>query len=285
MKKYITFLIVLFIYLSSSVNVKALSISENNLSLTPGTSTLLELNEDTDYDISKIEFNLVYYSYDVTGIFLSNYNDTTSGISHTIIFDESVTGNINLGNIKVNVVNTPAVKSSNININNIRLTTITGEVITKDNITVTVNINNEETPIDIKKEEVKDNEKVSNLLDKIESNIVNITLKEDVYEYDITIDSDITSLDLNPISKYDKTTIDISSQDINSLEDNKIIIKVSLEDVNEEYIINVKVKEKEVKIDNNEYKKNNNYKTPWIIIIIILSIGLVVSIMFARKKK
>lgn len=283
MKKYITFLIVLFICLSFSANVKALTISETNLSLTPGTSTLLELNEDTDYDITKIEFNLVYYSYDVTGIFLSNYNDTTSGISHTIIFDESVTGNINLGNIKVNVVNTPAVKSSNININNIRLTTITGEVITKDNITVTVNINNEETPIDIKKEEVKDNEKVSNLLDKIESNIVNITLKEDVYEYDITIDSDITTLDLNPISKYDKTTIDISSQDINSLEDNKIIIKVSLEDVNEEYIINVKVKE-EKKVTNEEVK-NNNYKTPWIVIIIILSISLVISIVFSRKKK
>lgn len=279
MKKYIAFLIVLFIYLSSSVNVKALSISENNLSLTPGTSTTLKLTENTNENISKIDFNLVYYSYDITGVFLSNYNDTVSGISHSIVFNEPVTGDIDLGTIKINVVSNPKVKSSNININNIKLTTSSGNIITLDNISITVNVEETDKPLNLPKE------KVSNLLDKIESNIVNITLKENIYEYDITIDNNIDMLDLKPISKYEDASIDISNQKVSELEDNKIIIKVSLDDVSEEYKINVKVNEKEeVKIDNNEYKINNNYKTPWIIILIILSIGLVVSIMFARKK-
>lgn len=279
MKKYIAFLIVLFIYLSSSVNVKALSISENNLSLTPGTSTTLKLTENTNENISKIDFNLVYYSYDITGVFLSNYNDTVSGISHSIVFNEPVTGDIDLGTIKINVVSNPKVKSSNVNINNIKLTTSSGNIITLDNISITVNVEETDKPLNLPKE------KVSNLLDKIESNIVNITLKENIYEYDITIDNNIDMLDLKPISKYEDASIDISNQKVSELEDNKIIIKVSLGDVSEEYKINVKVNEKEVKIDNNEYKINNNYKAPWIVIIIILSIGLVVSIMFARKKK
>lgn len=284
MKKVIVLLFMLFIFISFTTKVKALNVSENDITLSKGSNTTLSITDNFDKEISKIEFNFVYYSYDITGNFIvnSNYKINTSGVAHTIIFDEPVTGNITLGEVRINVVQNPNVKSSNINLNNIRLTTTDGTVINQDNLVITVKVEDSTNIVQQKPEEPKEVKK--NLLESIDSEIVQIELKEDVYEYTVNIDEDIKELDLKPVAKDNKTKIDISNQKIEDLEDNKITIKASLDNSNEEYIINVKVNKK-VQIDSSkETKTDTSYKGKWLILIVVLSLGLVISIMLAKKK-
>ena len=284
MKKLVGLLFILFISISFTTKVKALNVSENDITLSKGSNTTLSITDNFDKEISKIEFNFVYYSYDITGNFIvnSNYKINTSGVAHTIIFDEPVTVNITLGEVRINVLQNPNVKSSNINLNNIRLTTTDGTVINQDNLVITVKVDDNANIVQQKKEEPKEVKK--NLLESIDSEIVQIELKEDVYEYTVNIDEDIKELDLKPVAKDKNTTIDISDQKIEDLEDNKITIKASLDNSNEEYIINVKVNKK-VQIDSSkETKTDTSYKGKWLILIVVLSLGLVVSIMLAKKK-
>ena len=285
MKKVIVLLFMLFISISFTTKVKALNVSENDISLSNGSSTTLSITDNFDKEISKIEFNFVYYSYDVTGNFIvnSNYNDSTSGVAHTITFDSPVTGEVNLGEVRINVVQNPNVKSSNINLNNIRLTTTDGIVINQDNLVITVKVEDSTNIVQQKPEEPEEVKK--NLLERIDSEIVQIELKEDVYEYTVSIDEDIKELDLKPVAKDNNTKIDISSQKIEDLEDNKIIIKASLDNSNEEYIINVKVNKK-VQVDSSkETKAYTSYKGKLLVLIVVLSLGFVVSIMLAKKNR
>ena len=292
MKKVIVLLFMLFISISFTTKVRALNVSENDISLSKGSSTTLSITDNFDEEISKIEFNFVYYSYDVTGNFIvnSNYKINTSGVAHTIIFDSPVKGEVSLGEVKINVVKNPSVKSSNINLNNIKLTTSDGTVINQDNLVITVKVeddinNNPNTTVTEPKKN-EDNKEKKNLLESINSDIVSIELKDDTYEYTVNIDEDIKELDLKVVAKDKNTSIDISSQKIEELEDNKIIIKASLDGTSEEYIINVKVNKK-VQIDESkeDIEVDKNYKGKWLVLIIILSIGLVISIILAKKHR
>ena len=284
MNKVIVLFFMLFIFISFTTKVEALNVSENDISLANESSTTLSITDNFDKEISKIEFNFVYHSYDVTGNFIvnSNYIDSTSGIAHTITFDNPVTGKVSLGEVRINVVKNPNVKSSNINLNNIRLTTTDGTVIYQDDLVITVKIGDNANVIQQKSEEKKEEKR--NLLESINSEIVQIELKEDVYEYTVSVDEDIKELDLKPVAKDKNTTIDISNQKIGKLEDNKITVKASLDNYNEEYVINVKVNKK-VQIDNQkETKMDTSYKRKWLVLIVILSIGLIINIMLAKKK-
>lgn len=295
MKKVIVLLFMLFISISFTTKVRALNVSENDISLSKGSSTTLSITDNFNEEISKIEFNFVYYSYDVSGNFIvnSNYSITTSGVAHTITFDNPIKGEVNLGEVKINVAKNPSVKSSNINLNNIKLTTTDGTVINQDNLVITVKVeddinNNPNTtvPEPKKNEDNKENNKEKkNLLESINSDIVNIELKDDTYEYTVNIDEDIKELDLKVVAKNKNTSIDISSQKIEESEDNKIIIKASLDGTSEEYIINVKINKK-VQIDESkeDIEVDKSYKGKWLVLIIILSLGLVISMMLAKKK-
>lgn len=292
MKKVIVLLFMLFISISFTTKVKALNVSENDISLSKGSSTTLSITDNFDKEISKIEFNFVYYSYDVTGNFIvnSNYKVNTSGVAHTITFDNPIKGEVSLGEVRINVVQNPNVKSSNINLNNIRLTTSDGTVINQDNLVITVKVeddinNNPNTTVTEPKKNENNKEK-KNLLESINSDIVNIELKDDTYEYTVNIDEDIKELDLKVVAKNKNTSIDISSQKIEELEDNKIIIKASLDGTSEEYIINVKINKK-VQIDESkeDIEVDKSYKGKWLVLIIILSLGLVISMMLAKKKR
>lgn len=286
MKKVIVLLFMLFISISFTTKVRALNVSENDISLSKGSSTTLSITDNFNEEISKIEFNFVYYSYDVSGNFIvnSNYGITTSGVAHTITFDNPIKGEVNLGEVKINVAKNPSVKSSNINLNNIKLTTSDGTVINQDNLVITVKVDDNANIVQQKPEEPKEVKK--NLLESINSDIVNIELKDDTYEYTVNIDEDIKELDLKVVAKDKNTSIDISSQKIEELEDNKIIIKASLNGTSEEYIINVKVNKK-VQIDESkeDIEVDKSYKGKWLVLIIILSIGLVISMMLAKKKR
>lgn len=276
-KFYVLFMMLISIIFVDEVG--ALSVDKTDVTLNSGGYTTLVLSDYFDEKVEKIEFNFVYYSYDVTGSFVvnSNYNDVTSGISHTITFDTPKDGNVSLGEVRINVVNNPGVKSSSINLNNIRLTTVDGKVINEDNLTINVKIDNGS----LAKEE-----KLTNLLERIESDLVDIDLVSDKFLYEAVVDEDILELDLKPIAKYDDVTLDISTQKISEINDGKIVIKATKGKVTEEYIVNVKI-EKKAKIENKvseEYEVDNSYRKTWLVLIVVFGVGLVFSLIFVKKK-
>lgn len=134
----------------------------------------------------------------------------------------------------------------------------------------------------IKKDD-KETEKV-NLLKSIDSDLVNINLKNNVYDYVVKVKEDIKELDLKPVAIDDSYKVEVSSQKIEELVDGKITITISKEDVKEVYTINVKILE-DIEVDNNEFSSSYSYKGKWITIIVILSVVLVIGLLFVRKRR
>lgn len=282
MKRKILTVLLLMILLP--INVYALDIdNKNELTIESGKNETINLTTNVDYEVKEIKFTLVYTTYDIPAYFnvASGLTDSNpNGIVHKISFNEPVSGEIDLGTISVKVVNYPTVNNGTITLHSASATTTDGEVITLKSQTINVNIGTKQE----KEEEVKKVE-IKNMLDKIESDIVNIDIKEDVYEYNVKIKDSIKELDLKPIVKDNNYKVEISNQKIDELKDNKITIKVSNEDVSEEYIINIKqIKSEEVKIDKEESNTEYKYKSKWVVMIIILSVVLFIGIVLMKKK-
>lgn len=295
MKRIISILSLLIIVILP-LKVNALSVSKNNLTIEKGKKETIELYTDVDTEVSQITFSLVYTSYDVPGYFTAStgLTDNINGIKHQISFSEPVSGKINLGTISINVTNNPKVTAGTINIHSASALTENGEKITLKSQIINVNItekqqeepnnNNitdEDTPISI--EETRE----TNLLEKIESEIVNIELKKDVYEYTIYVEDELESLDLKPIVKDEKYKLEITSQKIAELKDNQIIITVKDEEYTEEYKILVKKlseQEKlEVEIDESKFEPTHSYKGKWTVLVVLLSITLLAGLFFYKK--
>ena len=294
MKKNILLLFLLLIVILP-LNVDALSVDKNNLTIAKGEDDSVSLYANVEAEVTEISFTLVYTTYDVPAYFnlesgLTDRNP--NGIAHKIIFSNPVSGKIKLGTIDIDVVNNPKESYGTINIHSGKATTNNGTVnlnaqtinvtIGKEEENTTPTITTEEPDEEKPKEEVK-----KNLLEKIESKIVNIKLKENVYEYTVKIKEDIEELDLKPIAKDEDYKIEISSQKIEELEDNKIVIKVIDGDNTEEYIVKVNKesnKIEDIEIDNEEFESSFKYKGKWITIIIIMSVVLVVGLVLAKKK-
>ena len=296
MKRIISILSLLLLVIIP-LQVNALSVSKNNLTIEKGKKETVELYAEVDVEVTQIDFTLVYSSYDVPGYFnvASGLTDNLTGVKHQISFSEPVSGKINLGTISINVTNNPKVTAGTINIHSASAVSTNNETVSLNSQTITAsikkventetqptinnNVDNEDTPID------KD-EQVTNLLEKIESEIVNIELKKDVYEYKVYVEGELESLDLKPITKDEDYKLEITTQKIAELKDNKIIITVKDGDYTEEYKITVsKISEQEkIEIDESEFKPTYSYKSKWIVLIALLSITLVVGIFFIKKK-
>ena len=277
-KLFYTILIVFLL----TTNVKALTVSENNLNISAGNTKNIELSTNTDANLTSVEFTLVFDSYDVPAYFSVNsmYTDTNpNGITHKIVFNEPTAGNIDLGTVVVRVVNNPTIVGSSVNIHSAKGTTEDGNIINLNSQTINIKIG-EET-VEKNKENTKD------LLKEINSEIVNIKLKENVFEYEVSIDKDTSELDLSPVAIDDKYKVEVSNQKISELEDNTITITVSDDIDKSTYKINVKVKEENnsVEIDNSEYKEEKSYKGKWIFLIVCLSIILFFGVLINKKSK
>jgi len=312
MKKIIIFVFLMFVTLTK---VEALGVEKNELTIKSGESSSVSLSANVgEIEVNSIEFTLIYMSNDVPGNFIGA-NDSIEGTKHRISFSEPMTGTISLGNVSINVVNNPTTKSGEIKIHSATAATVEGALIPLNSQTITVtidnsankvvqeeNINNEntdnnvtvdkkdESPVtttdnknEVTEEEPEEVEENSNLLESIDSKIVNIKLKNNKFEYTIKIDENIEELDLKPILKDDSYQVEISTQKIAELEDNKIIITVSKEDIKEVYTINVKIAE-EIEIDNEQFVSSNSHKVKWIIIIVALSAVLIIGLTFMKKK-
>ena len=286
MKKRILLLFLLLVILLP-INVQALIIEKNNLTIEKGKSENISLSTNTETEITEIQFTLVYTSYDVPAYFNVESGLTDSnpnGIVHKISFPTPISGNIKLGTIKIDVVNNPKITVGTINIHSVKATTTNGEVINLKAQTINATIG---TPIEAETEEPDKTKEIDkkNLLKKIESEIVNIELKDNVYEYSIKIKEDVKELDLKAIAKDEKYKIEISNQKIAELKDNQIIIKVTNEDYIEEYKITVnKIKVEEIEIDDEAFESTYSYKGKWIVLIIIMSIMLFVGLILTKKK-
>lgn len=282
MKKIITTLLMLTILFVGNNKILALTVSEDNITLAAGSEKNISLYANTEEEVATVSFDLFFTTYDIPAYFYVDSSFTDSqpdGPSHKITFSETKSGQILLGNITIKSKSNPQDLTGMVNIQNAKAIKEDGSVIRLNTENINIKIG-QETP----KEEQTTKEE--NLLKSIESEKVKIKLQENVFEYDITINKELEELDLKPVPKKDTYKVEISSQKISELTDNKITIKVSGDNNEEEYIIKVnRLKDVEsTEIDNTDFKENNSYKSKWIIMIIILSIGLVIGLIVVKKK-
>lgn len=311
MKKMFPLLLLLLIVILP-INVKALSVNENDLTIEKGDSKNVELYAEVDTEVKEIAFTLVYTTYDIPAYFNleSGLTDTNpNGVAHKIVFPEPVSGKVKLGTINVQVVKNPKDLSGTINIHSGSAITTNDETINLNAQTINITIGEEEHPQveepttenepeaeEPKQEDKKENDKkeenkkenkaeTTNLLEKIESNIVKINLKENVYEYTVKVKEEIEELDLKPIVKDEKYKVEITTQKISELKDNKIIITVKDGDNKQKYIINVeKITKTEIEIDEEEFEPSYKYKSKWITLIAIMLVVLVAGLGLSKKK-
>ena len=275
-----TFLLILFI-----PKVYALEVSKSDITIQKGSSGSVELYVNTTSTINRVDFTLIYTTYDIPGNFSvasGLTDDNPNGIKHGITFNEAKTGKILLGTVTITVKSNPDDTAGTISIHTASAKTTSGETIELKNQTINVKVG-EPAPVETPKETPKEVDK--NLLDKIESKIVKIELKKDTFDYTIEIDDTVEELDLNPVAKDTNTKVEITSQKIAELKDNKIVITTKNGDTEQVYNITVKVKKiDKAEIDNEEFVKDNSYKVKWIVVIVVLSVILAGSIVFNRKR-
>ena len=291
MKRILKLIIIAVILLIPIGSVSALTVSENDIKIPASGSKSIELSTSSEELLTSVEFTLVYTTYDIPANFIvnSNYTDSNpNGIKHKVIFPEPISGKITLGNVNINVVNNPKDTAGTINIHSAIGYTETGETITLNAQNINIIIG-EESNNNTDKPSNDDNSNTNkNVLKEIKSDIVKINLQEDVFEYQITIDKDIEKLDLEPIATIDTYKVEVSNQEIASLEDNKINITVTDNTGNKTiYTIKVNILKdiSSVEIDNTNYKEKNTYKGKWIILIIFFSVILLFGLALTKKKK
>ena len=281
MNKILKLIFISFALFFMTNRVFALTVSDSNITMSPGTSKEVELSTTTEVEVSRVEFTLVY---GVPANFVVNniYTDgNPNGIKHIVNFDTPVSGTIKLGTVKINTVNSPRETTGTINIHSAKAITATGE-------TINLNSQNINVTIGEPKDEPTNDDYDKNLLKEIKSNKVRIELVKDTFDYEITIDKDLEELDLEPIAINDKYKVTTSTQKISDLEDNKITITV--ED-NDNHIVTYNIKVnilKDIKnatIDNNTYKEKNTYQGKWLLAIIFFGIALFASLVYTKKGK
>lgn len=299
MKHFLKLICLIVTFFMLTTGVLALTVSENSIEIPKSDRKSIELSTNSEEMLTSVEFTLVYTTYDIPASFIVNPNYTDSnpnGIKHKIIFSEPINGNIILGNININVVDNPKDNTGTVNIHSAIGYTKSGKTInlTSQNINVTV-LNNRETntetneiekPKEDKQEETKKFDK--NVLKEIKSDLVKINIQKDIFEYTIAINNDIEKLDLEPIAINESYKVEISNQEIATLEDNKINITITDNKGNKiDYIIKVNILKdiSNVEIDDSDFKEKNTYKGKWIILVIIFSIILLFGLILTRKKK
>ena len=141
-----------------------------------------------------------------------------------------------------------------------------------------------------KKEETKKSN--NNYLSSITLSDGNITFDKDVLTYDIIVDYETTTIEINANVEDDKANITGDGKHTLNVGSNVIKITIKAEDESERtYTLNINREEKDIVVDtDNEVieddviEKENNYVIPIVIISVILVIGLVGFIIWKNKK-
>ncbi len=287
MKRIIKYLFATFLMFATFSHVYALEVSKSDLTIEKGGSDTVELYANTESEISSVTFTLVFSTYDIPANFSTASGVTDSnpnGITHTLKFDEAKSGKVLLGTVDISVKNNATDTVGSVNIHTASAKTTSDETINLSARNINIKVGTKEEP---KQEEPKEEPKEvdKNLLDKIESKLVKIELKKNVFDYSVYVEKDTEELDLKPIAKDKDTKVDITSQKISELKDNKIIITAKNGDITQSYNIRVNIKEVEqITIDKEEFKEDKSYKGKWIVISILLIIALILSMLFNKNK-
>ena len=276
MKKIFRYIIVVFLMTISIRKVDALSVDKSEVSLVRGGNISLTLRENFTSKISKIEFNLVYSNKDIKGSFNSSSGiDDNNGIKHSISYSKPISGEVDIGTININVSNDINSFSGKVSLVSAKAITVDGNSIDLDGPIINVKV----------EEDVSDSASSDkDLLERIDSKLVKINLESGVYEYNVLVNNDIKELDLEPVAKDNKTSINISSQKLISGKDNKITIDVSKGSVLQSYIINVSYEEP-LEIDQSKFTANNNYKNKWLILMGVFGILFTGSLITIKVSK
>lgn len=289
MKRLLTIIFAIIIITINSNNVLALTVNEENISMNISQEKRVELYANVEENITAVEFDLYFTTYDIPANFKSNSGITDTnpnGPHHKLTLSTSAKGQVLLGQVVISTRSNPKDKSGTINLQNATAITESGKTIRLNSKNIEISI---VTKQETKKDTKDDNkDKSYNLLKSIDSKIVKINLENNVYEYKVVIKNDIQELDLKPIAIKDNYKIEVSNQKISELTDNKITIKVTDDEKHtQEYTIKVEVlKEVEhVKIDDDVFKEKNNYQGTWLILIIILTFFLVLGLLLLKKGK
>lgn len=277
--KRIIFLLVVF--LINLPLVSALSVDNAELTVAKGEKATVNVYADLKEETTKVSFSLVYTTYDVPATFKAEEGITlkTNTTKNTLTFTNAQKGQVKLGTIEISILKSAKANKGTIRLNNATATSKSGSVSKLDPVELTVTIgtstNNNSTSV-----------KESNLLKEITSNVVSITLKDNVYTYEVNVKEDVKELDLVAVPKDEKSKVVISSQKISDLKDGKITINVtSPSNTKEEYIIKVNVlKTDKVEIDKEEFKADSSYKGKWVVVIIVSVVALLFGFTLSKKE-
>lgn len=288
--KKITKILLLLILLFNTHNVFALSLDKKNLTIEAGKKEKVNLYADLPEDTEKVEFTLTFESYDIPVIFspAEGVKDKTpDGPPHTLTLPEASSGKTLLGYVTARVVATPNVVGSSANLFKAYAINSEGEKKQLTNQDLTVKIGKEVTENTTPNTNTEPKVVDMNFLKSIQSDIVSISIEENIFEYNVSVKSDLEELDLKPIPKDEKYTVSISSQKIKDLSDDKITITVSNGKEKQKYIVNVSIikEAKKVDIDTSEFESNNSYKTKWVVVLIGTSLALAGAIILNKNKR
>lgn len=276
MKKIINRLLIISLLFIFIPRVLALEVSNDNLIISSGDSEEVELYIDVSDEVSSVSFSMFFSTYDIPAYFNTEdgiVDNSNNGIKHILKLDEEKSGKILLGKIKISPVNNPKDMSGTITLSNATYTDKLGNENNLDNKIINVSIGKKE------KENIT--------LKEIKSKIVKIDLVDNVYEYKVQVNGDVDKLDLEAIPSKDSYKVEISNQEIDKLKDGKIVIKVSNGSSIQEYIITVdKLKDVEnVEIDDSKFIEENNYKSKWVVVIVILSVIFIIGLVIGKKNR
>lgn len=276
--KRIAFLLVVF--LINLPLVSALSVDSTELTVAKGEKATVNVYANLEEETTKVSFSLVYTTYDVPATFKAEEGITlkTNTTKNTLTFTNAQKGQVKLGTIEISIPKSAKANKGTIRLNNATATSKSGNISKLDPVELTVTIGtstNNSTSV-----------KESNLLKEITSNIVSITLKDNVYTYEVNVKEDVKELDLVAVPKDEKSKVVISSQKISDLKDGKITINVtSPSNTKEEYIVKVNVlKTDKVEIDKEEFKADSSYKGKWVVVIIVSVVALLFGFTLSKKE-
>ena len=281
-----------FLLLINISSVYALSVSKNDITIEKGGSERIELYANVEADIKRVDFTLVFSTYDIPAAFIANsalIDTNPDGITHSVTLPEAKSGKILLGTVDITSKQDATETAGSVSIHAASAITTSDEKVSLNPQTINIKLGTPvptptEKPSEPSKPSESSGEVDKGLLAKIESKLVDIELKKNTFTYTVELkDNKITELDLKPIAKDEKTKVEITTQKIKELKNNKIIITATNGDTKQTYSIRIKRKN-DVVIDKGEFKADKSYKTKWIIMSVILLIALAGSIILTKKK-
>lgn len=284
MKKLLKVIFIIILLLFNR-EVLALSLDNTDINIVAGSSENLMLYADLPEGTTKVEFTLVFDSYDIPVYFEVADNlvdENPNGVKHIVVLSEASSGKTLLGTVTVRSVNSPSVKTAGAQMHTAKAFDINGVERILNNSSLNVKIVSEEE----KQNENNETEKNIKFLKNIESKIVEIKFKEDKYEYEVSVSDNIEELDLKAVTFDDSSKVEISSQKIKELDDGKILITVTNSGKKQVYTIKVKVEKDKplVQADESEFE-GKGYAKEWIMVMVVLSVVLVFGMGLTSKKK